>query len=373
MIKRRQFLLVGGSLCGLGLATVVHQALTQTSPEPSTAKPSRPPLKTNTAPAPQGLAAPTRGDVRIVAISDLNSQYGSTNYEPEVDRAIALIPDWQPDLVLCGGDMIAGQKQSLTESQIQAMWAAFDQHIANPLRQQGIPFGFTIGNHDGSGAKANGKLTFADERQLAAAYWNKPQHDPGLQFIDRAEFPFFYSFRQQDIFYLVWDASTAEISPQQLAWVETSLASPAAQQAKLRLVIGHLPLYTVAVGRDRAGEVLANADQLRSLLESYRVHTYISGHHHAYFPGKRSQLELLHAGALGGGPRQLLTSNLPPMKTLTVVDINAAETVYTTYEMNTLSVVDINTLPRMITGANGSIVRRDLSLEELTPQEKARL
>ena len=56
-----------------------------------------------------------------MVISDLNSQYGSTNYEPEVDRAIALIPDWQPDLVLCGGDMIAGQKQSLTESQIQAI------------------------------------------------------------------------------------------------------------------------------------------------------------------------------------------------------------------------------------------------------------
>ena len=185
---------------------------------------------------------PTRGDVRIVVISDLNSQYGSTSYEPEVDRAIALIPDWQPDLVLCGGDMIAGQKQSLTESQIQAMWAAFDQHIANPLRQQNIPFGFTIGNHDGSGAKANGKLTFADERQLAAAYWNKPQHDPGLQIIERAEFPFFYSFRQHDIFYLVWDASTAKIYFQQLAWVENSLASPAAQQAKLRIVIDPLPL-----------------------------------------------------------------------------------------------------------------------------------
>ena len=41
------------------------------------------------------------------------------------------------------------------------------------------------------------------------------------------------------------------------------------------------------------------------------------------------------------------------MKTLTVVDISAAETVYTTYKMNSLSVVDINTLLQMITGANG--------------------
>ena len=42
-------------------------------------------------------------DVRIVVISDLNSQYGSTEYEPEIDKAIALLPQWQPDLVLCGG------------------------------------------------------------------------------------------------------------------------------------------------------------------------------------------------------------------------------------------------------------------------------
>jgi len=53
----------------------------------------------NKASAPEGLFAP-RGDVRIVVINDLNSQYGSTSYEPEVARAITLIPDWQPDLVV---------------------------------------------------------------------------------------------------------------------------------------------------------------------------------------------------------------------------------------------------------------------------------
>jgi len=48
------------------------------------------------------------------------------------------------------------------------------------------------------------------------------------------------------------------------------------------------------------------------LLERYHVH--ISGHHHAYFPGHRGQLELLHTGALGSGPRPLLNSNLAPQK-----------------------------------------------------------
>ncbi|MEL7522266.1 MAG: metallophosphoesterase, partial [Cyanobacteria bacterium J06553_1] len=98
------------------------------------------------------LYLPPRQDFRIVVISDLNSQYGSTEYEPEVTQAISLIPQWQPDLVLCGGDMIAGQKTSLTKSEIESMWGAFDTQVAAPLRSQQIPFGFTIGNHDGSGA-----------------------------------------------------------------------------------------------------------------------------------------------------------------------------------------------------------------------------
>ena len=53
------------------------------------------------------LSLPPSKDFRIVVISDLNSQYGSTEYEPEVGNAIALMTQWQPDLVLCGGDMIA--------------------------------------------------------------------------------------------------------------------------------------------------------------------------------------------------------------------------------------------------------------------------
>ena len=63
----------------------------------------------------QSIYLPPRQDLRIAVISDLNSQYGSTEYEPEVTKAIDLIINrWQPDLVLGGGDAIAGQKTSLT-------------------------------------------------------------------------------------------------------------------------------------------------------------------------------------------------------------------------------------------------------------------
>jgi Icc-related predicted phosphoesterase len=310
----------------------------------------------------ENLYNPPHKDFRIVVISDLNSQYGSTEYDAEVDQAISLIPQWQPNLVLCSGDMIAGQKRTLTQSQIEAMWKAFDSHITTPLRQNHVPFGFTIGNHDGSGAIVNGESVFENERELAKAYWNDIQPSLSLNLVDKANFPFYYSFKEHDIFFLVWDASTDHISSDQLAWVTKTLASKAAQQAKMRIVIGHLPLYAIATAKNKPGEYLAEAEKLRSLLEQNQVHTYISGHHHAYYPGKKGQLELLHVGALGQGARQLIGSDLPPRKTITVVDIEIAtgKTFYTTYDMRTLETIEIKELPPSITGNNGTIIRRDL-------------
>ncbi|MEM9926550.1 MAG: metallophosphoesterase [Cyanobacteria bacterium P01_D01_bin.50] len=321
------------------------------------------------------LFNPTHGDVRLVVISDLNSAYGSTDYDPEVDKGINLLPFWQPDMVICSGDMVAGQKSSLTEQQIKAMWAAFDEHVAAPLRKANLPYGFTIGNHDASGAKGvGGNFLFQQERDLASEYWNDPKNDPGVEFIDRSEFPFFYTFKHKDIFFMAWDGSTHKIPPEKLAWVEKALASPEAQQAKMRILLSHLPLYAVAIGRNQPGDVMENADQLRTMLEKYNVHTYISGHHHAYYPGHRGKLQLLHTGIIGSGPRPLIDSKIPPSKAITVVDINFDSpelTTYTTYDMKTLKLIEYKQLPRFLTGHNGIVLRRDIEYEDLTAEEKA--
>jgi hypothetical protein len=340
------------------------------------AQPSLDPAPTSSAPLPaippaaqailtgRSLDNPPRGDVRLAVISDLNSAYGSTDYEPEVDLGVQLLPFWQPDLVLCSGDMVAGQKPSLTPQQIQAMWDGFDRHVAAPLRQSKLPFGFTVGNHDASAAMAlNGGFLFQQERDLASQYWNRPEHHPGIQFVDRSQFPFYYSFTAQDIFFLSWDGSSSRIPADKLAWVEQALASPAAQQAKLRILIGHLPLYGVAVGRDEPGEVMDNADRLRAMLEKYRVHTYISGHHHAYYPAHKGQLQLLHSGILGSGPRPLIAGTAAPRKTLTLIDVrfdSADLTTYTTYDLRTLQPLQLDELPRSLTAHNGLLLRRDV-------------
>ncbi len=322
-----------------------------------------------------GLFNPNRGDVRLLVISDLNSAYGSTDYDPEVDKGMALIPFWQPDLVLCGGDMVAGQKSTLSEKQIRAMWAAFDDHITAPLRRAKLPFGFTIGNHDASSSLgAKGNFIYQKERDLAIEYWNDPTHDPGVQFVDRFEFPFYYTFEYKDIFFLVWDGSSSRIPKEKLDWVEKTLASSKAQAAKMRVLLGHLPLYGIAVGRNEPGNVMDNADRLRAMLERYKVHTYISGHQHAYYPGHRGNLQLLHLGLLGSGPRPLIDSSPRRLKSLTVLDINFNSpelTTYTTYDIQTLKVIQYEQLPRFLAGHNGIVLRRDVQWNELTSKEKS--
>lgn len=356
--------------CDQGTSTPSDQPVVQESLSPSVIASTDQTIAVDGA---EGLYNPPRGDVRLMVISDLNSAYGSTEYDPEVDQGISLIPFWQPDLVLCSGDMVAGQQPSLTPEQIRQMWAGFDRHIAAPLRQFGVPFGFTIGNHDASSAQAiDGGFLFQQERDLASEYWNDPNHAPGIQFVDRFEFPFYYTFAHHNIFLIVWDGSSSKIPAEKLAWVEQQLASPEAQQAGLRIILGHLPLYGVAVGRDEPGEVMENADQLRAMLEKYNVHTYISGHHHAYYPAHKGTMQLLHTGILGSGPRPLINTDLAPRKALTIVDVSfdsPDRTTYTTYDMQTLKPIQFDELPRFLTGHNGMVLRRDV--DDLNASERS--
>ena len=299
---------------------------------------------------------PPRGEVRIVVISDINGRYGSTDYAPAIDSTVARIQRvWQPELVLAAGDLIAGQKRSLSDSTVRAMWSAFDEHVAAPLREAGIPLGFALGNHDAS-------ATFERDRRLAARYWRTEPHTPDLAYADSSHFPFAYSFVEDSVFVLAWDATSAEL--QYPRWTRRALRSEAAQSAAVRLVIGHLPLYAVGAGtRNRPGEVLAAPDSLRRLLERRDVHTYVSGHHAAYYPGQRGEIDLLSAGGLAGGTHALVGTESPSPRTVTVLDFDPGDRLarYTTINVETLEKVPYASLPDTLRSHNGHVLRRDLS------------
>lgn len=297
------------------------------------------------------LAQPdVHGDVKIAIISDLNEAYGETSYSAHVNDALQLIKELQPDLVICAGDMVAGQSLKLSEEKLRAMWQGFNAAILQRLQILRIPFAFTFGNHDGANSKG-----FAHERKIAREFWEKNQ--PDLSYIDNASFPHYYSFTFNGIFFASIDASAAKVDQKQIDWLKSQLADKIARSSRLRMVIGHLPLYAIAQGRNTSGNVLSDADSLQALFNELGVDYYISGHHHAFYLSSKGSLQMLSAGALGGGPRKLLDSDKPPVKTMTILQLKASDKKFqiTAHDMtNSRKVIAPTDLPAEIHGFNGT-------------------
>ncbi len=287
-------------------------------------------------------------EVKIVLISDLNDAYGSTSYSPQVATAMSFIASLSPHLVLCAGDMVAGQSNKIPDDKFPLMWSSFKTEILARVNSSGAPFAFTFGNHDGAGQR------FIHERNTAIEFWR--QNRPELKYIDASGFPEYYSFDLADLFFAIFDASSAQIKKEQIDWLQEQLSGKIARQARIRVVMGHLPLYAVAEGRNKAGDVIGNADDFFQLLEKHGVDYYISGHHHAFFPSRKGNVKFISAGCLGGGPRRLVDSTQQPVKTLTLLSLFPDDNEFKmqTYDMTSQpKEIAIKALPSSITGFNG--------------------
>ncbi len=119
------------------------------------------------------LRAPGRGQasaptVRVVVLSGFNGHYGSVGYLASIDATARRTVAQRPDLVISTGDMVAGQRLRplLTRSELEAMWAAFDQNVSDPLQRAGLSLEVTPGNHDASSG-----AHFALEREVYRQQW----------------------------------------------------------------------------------------------------------------------------------------------------------------------------------------------------------
>ncbi|NLI75055.1 MAG: metallophosphoesterase [Candidatus Riflebacteria bacterium] len=304
------------------------------------------------------LAAAT-ATLTIAVISDLNDAYGSTTFSPEVETALRHIEEVRPDLVLCVGDMVAGQKASLTEDNLKAMWEGFEVAVLRRLSRAGLPLAFTFGNHDGPDTPS-----FARERRVARTFWQSRRQP--LAYVDARRYPENYSFTLGGIFFAVLDASTATLSQTQRDWLTVQLSRDAARHARVRVVLGHLPLYALADGRNRPGDVLADADGIHAWFCRLGIDYYLSGHHHAFFPSRKGSLRMIGAGALGGGPRPLLGSDRPPAKTLTFLSLGPTGKRFRTVTFQVtdhLRVIPLSDLPSEVHGFNGLSVRDDPAVD----------
>ncbi|MDK2012187.1 MULTISPECIES: metallophosphoesterase family protein [unclassified Deinococcus] len=304
------------------------------------------PLLLSAAPLP-----PSAQPVRLAILGDFNGPYGSTTYPAPLARSVArIVNEWQPDAVLSPGDLIGAQQASLGDAQVRAMWAAFDRDVREPLTRAGIPFAFTLGNHDASPRSPR-------DRREAATYW--AAHVPPLAFVDRAAFPFRFSFTLGSgaVFVASLDASGPDVSAGQRAWLAAQLASPAARAAGARLVLGHLPLAGVSAGKNRPGEVLRDAPALRQIMEAGRVLAYVHGHHAAFYPARLGRLNVLSAGGIGG--RDYVGHPGTARSTVTLLTVWPAQgrATFETVDAATGQPVDPATLPARLDGLNGPLVR----------------
>lgn len=244
----------------------------------------------------------------VAVVSDMNGSYGSTDYQEPVHRTIDwLTGDLEPDLVVSTGDHVAGQKRGLDYG---AMWEAFHETVTRPLHRAGIPFAPSPGNHDASPVEA-----FEQERRQYDREWRKNR--PDVEFVDGGSFPFYYAFRAGPALFVALDATMpGQLPDEQFDWLASVLRH---HDAETTVVYGHLPLAPVA--RGKADEAL-ESERLERLLDETGVDMMLSGHHHAYYPGRRGDLRLVGLACLGAGPRPLLGTDRRARRSAVVLQIH---------------------------------------------------
>jgi hypothetical protein len=250
--------------------------------------------------------APTA--LRVAVLSDLNGGYGARTYGAAVHAAVDRLVEAHPDLVLSTGDMVAGQRGGLD---YDGMWTSFHAAVSDRLAADGIPFAVTPGNHD-----ASGYPSFTHERSIYVAEWERRRPDVAL--VDDSHYPLRYSFTAGPAFFVSLDATTiGPLAPEQMEWLDEQLG---AAPQPVKIVFGHVPLHPFTEGR--AGETIGDP-ALEAMLARHGVALFVSGHHHAYYPGRRGALRLVSTACLGGGPRPLLGTHARSERSLLTFEVRA--------------------------------------------------
>jgi len=298
------------------------------------------------------LAAET---LRVAVISDLNGSYGSLDYDPTVARAVDRIVAMKPDLVINTGDMVAGQKRNphLTPDRVDAMWKAFHSIVTEPLEVAGIPMLVTPGNHDASDYSG-----FEEERKVFDRTWT--EHSPDIELLDGERYPFRYAATLGGVLFISLDVTTVGALPaEEMDWLAQILREEGPRH-KATVLFSHLPLWPFAEGRE--SEVIGDP-ALARLLSELKVDLYLSGHHHAYYPGVSGGVLYVSQACLGGGPRKLIGSDRVSAKAMTIIEIGPAGEIqdYALRGPDFEQPIDLATLPPSLGEGANKLIRRDLA------------
>jgi hypothetical protein len=232
------------------------------------------------------------------------------------------------------------------------MWNAFHTHVSEPLQTAGIPLVVTPGNHDASAYDG-----FDLERTIFGEQW-LPRR-PGVRFLDDSGYPFHYAFSLGDILFISLDATTVGHLPEtEMTWLRQLLARVGPDYQR-RVVFSHLPLWPFARGRER--EFIGDP-ALQALLEEASVELYLSGHHHAFYPGVTGGITFVGQACLGAGPRRLIGTEKRSSRSFTLLEFPAEGIQVTAFEAPQFqSPVDWSSLPESIHSSAAELLRADLA------------
>jgi hypothetical protein len=294
-----------------------------------------------------GFARP----VTVAVISDLNGSYGSTFYPQLASDVIQRIIAIRPDVVISTGDMVAGQqKPLLPKPQVEAMWASFHKIISDPLASAGIPFAVTPGNHDGADSP-----DFQMERALFAEQWTSRK--PAVKFLDDGHYPFYYAFSVGNAVFISVDATLVGPLPEkQMKWLENLLAKSEVKKSRT-VLFSHVPLWPFASGRERD---FIGDGRLEKLLQKADADLYLSGHHHAFYPGHKDGIYYVSQACVGAGPRPLIGSKAPSKKGFTLIQIEGEDIRINAFEGANLNrPYDWENLPQSVSSKVATLLRAD--------------
>jgi hypothetical protein len=104
--------------------------------------------------------------------------------------------------------------------------------------------------------------------------------------------------------------------------------------------------------------------ELVKIMQDHKVDLYLSGHHHAYYPGVYKGVRQVSQGCLGAGPRQILGATGVSTRSLTVIDFqDDGEINVEGYGTDALDqLIERKILPKKIQYDGREMVRDDLSL-----------
>ena len=142
-----------------------------------------------------------------------------------------------------------------------------------------------------------------------------------------------------------------------MSWLEALLSREAPEHAAV-VVFSHLPVYPFTRGR----ETEVSADHaLERLLQRRGVDVYLSGHHHAFYPGYHAGIRYVSQACMGAGPRALIGTDRRSERAVTWLEFSDEGVSIDALTGKRLEGrIARETLPEAITSRFGTLVRDDL-------------